>query len=424
MRVGTGMMRDWTLQLFYWIEAECVFVGRIAFGGRNCWAAQVALAIGLAYILAPLDLIPDRTPVIGHLDELTFLLGGFVAAHKLVPLEGKSRYRRKIGPGCGGLPSTAPVTPNFFIVGAPRCGTTSLFDAIGRHPDVFCCPVKEPNHFATDRNAKPKVLASAIRRGALLKPGAAGLKVLPRVATTPDFNTYLSLFNDWAGERAVGEASTSYLLSKTAAAEIARRRPDARIIMVLRQPVQRAKSEYLMHAQLGRKLGSFSDGAAVLGTSEHEDEVETSAIIDASLYVPQIERYLNAFAREQLLFLRFEDLLGNEHEVLRKVFQHIGVDPNAGHAIGLTHQNQSRSVRFPRLNRLLFKSGLRDVILHGLPASLRRRLARRYYAAGSRSAPDLSIDVFRTDIAETQALTGLDLSHWVTEAPGKEGVLC
>jgi hypothetical protein len=342
-----------------------------------------------------------------------FLVAGFVAAHKLAPIEEKSPRRGNIAAAQRASRTCQSALPNFFIVGAPRCGTTSLFDAIGRHPDVFCCPVKEPNHFATDRNAKPKVLASAIRRGTLLKPGLAGLDVLPRVATTPDFETYLSLFNDWLGESAIGEASTSYLLSKTAASEIARRRPDARIIMVLRQPVQRAQSEYLMHAQLGRKMGNFDEGQAALGTCDDEDAVDASTIIETSLYAPQIQRYLDVFTREQLLFLRFEDLLSNEGEVLRSVFQHIGVDPEPASAISLSHQNQSRSVRFPLLNRLLFKSGLRDVILHGLPAPIRRRLARRYYSTGRQSAPHLPIDMFRADIAETQRLTGLDLSDWV-----------
>jgi hypothetical protein len=409
------MMRDWTLRFFYWIEAECILVGRIAVGGKSLWPAQAALAIGLGYLVGPIDLIPNRTPFIGHLDGLLFLLGSFTAAHRLAPVSLKSLRGTHASPLRQAPRSIVPVLPNFFIVGAPRCGTTSLFDAISRHPDVFCCPVKEPNHFATDRNAKPEVLASAIRRGALLKPGAPGLDVLPRVATTPDFETYLSLFSGWSGEGAVGEASTSYLVSETASSEIARRCPDARIIMVLRQPVQRAQSEYLMHAQLGRKLGNFNEGNAVIGISDDGDAVDTSTIIETSLYAPQIRRYLNNFSREQVLFLRFEDLLTREHEVLRRVFSHIGVNPDPADTISLSHQNQSRSVRFPLLNRLLFKSGLRDVILHGLPAPIRRRLARKYYTTRSQCAPSLPLDLFLKDIAETQSLTGLDLSHWIQE---------
>ena len=402
-------MRPVVLRCLYWFELECALFGRIATGGRRFLPSQIALAIGLAYMVGPIDLIPGRTPFIGHLDELAFLVVGLVAAHKLVPQEQAGQQAGTAGPRRGDRSSAQSVSPNFFLVGAPRCGTTSLFAALGQHPDVFCCPVKEPNHFATDRNAKPAVIASAQRRGALLTAGAPGMKVLPRVATTPDFDTYLRLFDGWSGEHAVGEASTSYLVSTTAAAEIARRRPDARIIVVLRQPVERTRSEYLMHAQLGRTLASIDPDADASGEA---DGMSFATIVEASLYAPQIRRYLDVFGREQMLFLRFEDLVAAPATVMRAVFGHIGVDPNIDLPMALSHQNQSRSLRFPLLNRLLFKSGLRDVILHGLPAPVRRRLARRYYSSKPAAIPDIPPDLFRADIAETARLTGLDLSAW------------
>ncbi len=403
------------LRAIYWCGSECTLLGRIATGGRRFLASQAALAVGVSYLFLPIDLIPDRTPLIGHLDELIFLVCGFIAAHKLLP---PSQAGQAGAQAATVRDTPAPATrviPNFFIVGAPRCGTTSLFAAMGLHPDVFCCPVKEPNHFATDRNAKPAVIASAMRRGALLTAGAPGMHVLPRVATTPDFDTYLHLFDGWAGEHAVGEASTSYLLSETAAAEIARRQPDAKIIVMLRQPVERARSEYLMHAQLGRKMGSSDPHGALVGGFDDHDTISLSAIVAGSLYAPQIERYLRVFGKAQMLFLRFEDFTGAPADTLRQVFEHLGVDSDPRADIGVLQQNQSRAVRYPLLNQMLFRSGLRDVILHGMPGSWRRRLARRYYGTGPAVLPDIPLAVFRADIAETEKLTGLDLSGWVTE---------
>ncbi len=403
-------MRDWILRCFHLVVSECTAAARIATGDQEFLPSQIALAIGVAYLFVPIDLIPDRTPMIGHLDEISFLLGGFVAARKLAPVAQPARPRLMSRPPA--LHASAPIIPNFFIVGAARCGTTSLFAAMDGHPDVFCCPVKEPNHFATDRNAKPAVMASAARRGALLTIGSAGLQVLPRVATTPDFETYTSLFNGWAGERAVGEASTSYLISKTAAAEIAERQPDARIIIVLRQPAQRAQSEYLMHAQMGRTMGGIDSTVAVLGDPEGESPILSSEIIAASLYAPQIARYLDVFRQEQVLFLRFDDLVNAPVDSLRRVLRHVGVDPDAAAVLGLSHQNQSRSLRFSRLNRLLFRSGLRDVLLHTLPKSVRQGMAKRYYASPPHVRSQLPFDLFRADVAETERLTGLDLSAW------------
>ena len=78
-------MRNWTLRGLYWFGSECSLLGRIATGGRDFWPSQAALAIGIFYLVGPIDLIPGRTPFIGHLDELAFLVLGLVAAHRLVP---------------------------------------------------------------------------------------------------------------------------------------------------------------------------------------------------------------------------------------------------------------------------------------------------------------------------------------------------
>jgi len=378
-------MRFLLVQCVARMHAEGALLRRIFVANRAAFSAQAALLIGLAYQFAPIDLIPNRIPVVGHADEFAFLLCGLLLARRLA-----SPLRR----GRGGA-----IVPNFFIVGAARCGTTSLFDALGEHPDVFCCPVKEPNHFATELRERPWVMQSARRRGVLIEPGSAALSVLPRVAITPDYDMYLRLFAQWDGQSAVGEASTSYLMSPRAAAAIARRQPDARIIVVLRQPVERARSEIQMHAQLGRAL---------------DDENGLPKTIRASLYAPQIRRYLEVFAREQILFLLFEEMMADPAASLRAVFAHIGVDPALGEGIRLKHHNQSRPVRFAWLNRLLFRSGLRDVLAHVLPRPLRGAIARWYYARGARQRPPcVTLKMFRADIVETSCLIGRDLRHWL-----------
>jgi hypothetical protein len=189
------------MQCVVWAHAEGVLLRRIFSADRACFSAQAALLIGIAYQFAPIDLIPNRIPVVGHADEFAFLLSGFLLARRLAPPLRRACNRVRA------------IVPTFFIVGAARCGTTSLFDALGEHPDVFCCPVKEPNHFATELRERPWVIESARRRGVLIEPGSAALTVRPRVAITPDYDMYLRLFEDWEGQSAVGEASTAYLMS-------------------------------------------------------------------------------------------------------------------------------------------------------------------------------------------------------------------
>jgi hypothetical protein len=388
---------------------ECATFAHIIWGGKAYRAAQAAMIVGIGYLIGPIDLIPARVPYFGHLDEIGILIGSFLIARKVAPAKATNWPNTPAAPG---------ILPNFFIVGAARCGTTSLYDALGRHPDVFCCPVKEPNHFCTDRNARDWVVESAKRRAVLLAPGEPRAAALPRVATTPDLATYKSLFAGWAGERAIGEASTAYLLSTNAAAEIAKAQPYARIIIVLRQPVQRAQSEYLMHLQLGRDRADLD--SVVTGHPENlVGELQVlNSIIAGSLYAPQIKRYLDEFPRKNILFLLFEDLVRDPAATLQTVFRHIGVSPQQGEGIALARENESRAVKSPRLNRLLAGTGLRDLILHLLPTRLRRSLARRYYDTKQVTRPAIAANLFRDDIIETEALIGRNLAHWL---PREEG---
>lgn len=209
------------------------------FSPRACWISKCALIIGISYLFVPIDLIPDRIPIFGHFDEAGFLLGGFVLARVLVPT---TFLEEQLG-----LPPRHLLRgPNFFIVGAPKAGTTSLFEALAQHEDVFCCPVKEPNYFTIDLAAQEKSTGTADRERPLIRGRPTSLLEPPRVGLTTDYRAYLDLFHGWKGQRAIGEASTDYLSSVFAARQIAAIAPEARIIIILRDPVARSYADYLM----------------------------------------------------------------------------------------------------------------------------------------------------------------------------------
>ncbi|MGQ9662575.1 MAG: sulfotransferase domain-containing protein [Kiritimatiellia bacterium] len=109
--------------------------------------------------------------------------------------------------------------PNFLIVGAPKAGTTSLFDYLGQHPEVYTPPVKEPCFFSSG---------------------------LP--AFTHDLAEYEALFAGQTTQTAIGEASTTYLYDPDAARRIHDLLPEARIIIMLRNPAERAYSEWAYNA--------------------------------------------------------------------------------------------------------------------------------------------------------------------------------
>src|SRR5215469_13417957 len=127
--------------------------------------------------------------------------------------------------------------PSFFIVGAANSGTTSLYGYLKQHPDVFMPALKEPHYFAqVTPSHKQRHLRTIIRNQA----------------------AYLRLFHRADGCKAIGEASPSYLWDANAPYRIARAIPDAKIIILLRDPVERAYSHYLMDVREGLQDLAFA----------------------------------------------------------------------------------------------------------------------------------------------------------------------
>src|ERR1700751_3282597 len=142
----------------------------------------------------------------------------------------------------------APV-PNFFIVGTGKAGTTSLYHYLKQHPQIYMSPIKEPCYFASEirlENFGPELLAMATRDAPALRnylDGPMREKRFGGIVTC--WEDYLRLFRQAQAEKGIGEASVCYLWSKTAARNIAAQIPDARILMILRDPAERAFSQYL-----------------------------------------------------------------------------------------------------------------------------------------------------------------------------------
>jgi hypothetical protein len=179
--------------------------------------------------------------------------------------------------------------PNFVIIGAMKCGTTSLHSYLQEHPEVSVSRRKETNFFVAEKGW---------RRG---------------------LDWYLAQFD---GRKPVrGEASPNYTKFPVFAGVAARLKqmiPDARLIYIVREPVARLVSHYMHNVDKGRERRSL---AAVFSDCENND------YLDVSRYFMQLEQYLEHFAAEQILVLSLEGLSARPVETLRMVAQHIGADP-------------------------------------------------------------------------------------------------
>ncbi|MGL5795517.1 MAG: sulfotransferase family protein [Waterburya sp.] len=188
--------------------------------------------------------------------------------------------------------------PDFLIIGAAKSGTTSLYEYLNRHPQIFLSRIKEPQFFAVD---------SQYERG---------------------IEWYSSLFEDASPEQICGEATTDYtklLLYPQTPERIAHHLPNVKMIYIMRHPVERVYSHY-KHLQRGHKI-----------ELTFQDYIEQNSVcLDTSYYIKQINCYLDIFPKESFLFLLIEDLIHNPEQTLKEVCKFIGVDEH----VSLTLEEQ------------------------------------------------------------------------------------
>jgi hypothetical protein len=297
--------------------------------------------------------------------------------------------------------------PNFFLVGAPKAGTTSLYHYLGQHPQIYMSPIKEPHYLADEiRLANFTDELQALQRDVQVPAGP--------VATWPD---YLKLFADARAQTAIGEASVCYLWSRTAPQNMAARFPDARILMMLRNPADRAYSQYLHMLRFAKRPISFREymDTALAATSTKIGELYP--FLEFGFYRQQIERYLAFFPRRALGIHIYEDYQQNPLAVLQEMFRFLGIDPKFEPDLSKRHLSArvARSQATARLMR--WASGLKigqKVTSPALRSSI-RRLVYRPRRDLALEAADRSrlVSLYRDDIRGLSALLDRNLDAWL-----------
>lgn len=182
--------------------------------------------------------------------------------------------------------------PNFIVVGATKAGTTSLDFYLSLHPEIHMARPKEPRFFIDAAE--------------------------PRGRWTKGVGWYRDLFR--TGKRICGEASPAYTLAPALPGvpeRMARLIPNAKLIYLVREPVERMKSHFLMQCRQTGSYGSLADFLT--------DNPESRCLL-ASCYGSQLEKYLEFFPLEQILVVESEDLARRRSQVLRRIFDFLGVD--------------------------------------------------------------------------------------------------
>lgn len=183
--------------------------------------------------------------------------------------------------------------PDFFVVGAAKSGTSSLYNYLAQHPAVFMAEPKEPHFFSEYR---------------------------PPVEEVKHLDEYLDLFQDVPDSVRAGEASTSYLYSEIAAQNIDRLRPDAKIIAVLRDPVSRAYSQYWNQIQEGVEPLSFKETLAAEPERIEQYWWYGFHYVEGDRYAEQVERDMELFCRDTVRVHLFEDPRRDTVRVRQDIF--------------------------------------------------------------------------------------------------------
>jgi hypothetical protein len=291
--------------------------------------------------------------------------------------------------------------PDFFIVGAPKCGTTALYSYLQQHPDIYMPRRKEPHFFCPD----------------LPSPG--------HVTKEAD---YAALFAPAAAHQRAGEASVYYLYSRQAAARIKAAVPDARIIIMLRDPVAMMYSLHSQRLFEGHEdLADFADAIAAepdrragrripkFGTPEGILQYR-----DVARFAPQVERYFAAFGRDRVLVILHEELAADAAGVYARACAHLGLAPHP--LADFAQVNPNKAVRSGAVRDAVRSNALRRIARALLPRERRVQLARWIKRLNTQYVPREAIDPalaarLRAELApDVEALARVldrDLGAWI-----------
>lgn len=298
--------------------------------------------------------------------------------------------------------------PDFLLIGAARSGTTSLNNYLGQHPEIFICPKKESSFFALEGH--PRNFAG---------PPADISWFNPHIVTA--ISDYQSLFNGITSEKVSGEASVLYLYSPIAARNIYRYLPNAKLLAILRNPAERAYSNFMFQVSRGHE--TILDFQEALYEEPHRIAANWRHMWhykQLGFYYQQVRPYFELFGRDQIRVYLYEDYIHDPLLVLKDIFSFLQVDETFHPdlvQLNVSGLPKSKNVDAFLTSRNILKSMLKSLIPQIFGRMLRNKIFRQNLIR-----PEMSAEIrrallaeYRTDILSLQDLLGRDLGIWLSE---------
>lgn len=266
--------------------------------------------------------------------------------------------------------------PQFVIIGAVKGATTWIHNQLQQNPATFL-PGPEPHYFSQEYH-----------RG-------------------PDY--YRSLFREASNVQLIGEKSADYFAHPEAVGRLRAMLPDARLVVQLRNPIDRAYSDYKMLYRRGtvtRPPEEYLDGR----------DCDQPRFLNDGLYGVHLARWLDHFPREQIHVLLFEDVKSAPEQTLAAVCDHIGAPRHFSDDVGTRPRNDSSAHFLPlpvRLALAPLKQATRPLRGNAAFEGVRRVFAREIrYPALTDALRERMVEYYARDVAALEQLIGRDLSHW------------
>ena len=283
---------------------------------------------------------------------------------------------------------------DFFIVGAPKAGTTSLYHYLNEHPKIVMSRQKETDFFS-DESLQKQCLYYGKNR----------------VDTIEKYhNLFITL-----QEKKYGEASVSYLFYEDVPDKIKEYNSNGKIIIMLRNPVDRAFSHYLMDYRLGLISSPLEE---VFERQPHNKKSKLfyQQYIELGLYFKQVKRYLDTFRIENIHIIFYQDFKNDIEGVIKKVYHFLGVDNSFKPGVEKKHNTFSSPKN--NLIRIVYSFvGLRKFLKWLIPKNLVKRIKNTLFKKDEK--PELNIELrnkmnelFVEDIKLLEELLSKDLSRW------------
>ncbi|MEL6920056.1 MAG: sulfotransferase [Pseudomonadota bacterium] len=284
--------------------------------------------------------------------------------------------------------------PNLFLIAAPRSGSTQLSAWLSSHPDIALPPIKEPNYFAAHEFPEDYVRQHHLSDVDVARYVQSGSRKQMQFAIFRTKSQYDYLFEGLNTPYRV-DASTTYLHCPEAPAAILAFAPDAKVILLTRDPVARALSHYKLAVRTGRVTQSL----------RHEIEAEVSKktplpgrfLLRQSRYADAIARYKAIFDPANVMEIAFEDMIANPNTTLDRVSTFLDI-PSDQFDLSIDSQNAGDSPRFRALNVWLMKSGLKSALRRHLPIWVKHSIKSIYFKSNTETFTDEDIALLKEHI--------------------------